>query len=742
MFRNLIKIKSLLIILVVWQYTGYTPMSIANPGEKYTQWVNPHVGTDATGHTFPGAAYPFGMIQLSPDTHNEGWNWCSGYHYSDASIMGFSHLHLSGTGAADLGDVLIMPATGPLKIRPGTRQNPDKGYRSRFRHETEQAHPGYYRVYLDDYDIKAEFTVSQRVGFHRYSFPETDNAHILIDLQHGIGWDKVIEAEIEIVDAQTIIGKRISQGWAKQQFVYFIARFSRPFETFGVITDESIRETVSQGKGQNIKAFLGFSKPSSAPIKIKVALSAVDKEGARQNLQQEIPHWDFDKIRNQTRQAWDKKLGAVEIKSDQPAIKTTFYTAMYHAMLAPYLFQDADGRYRGIDHKIHQSNAFINYTVFSLWDTFRALHPLLNLFQPVRTNHLIQSLLHRYQEGGRLPIWELMGNYTGTMIGYHAVPVIVDAYLSGINGFDVQKAYEAIKHSAMLDHLGLDDYKSKGFIAYENERESVSKTLEYAYDDWCIAQLAKALGKTEDYHYFIKRSQNYHRLFDPETGFMRPISKSGQWKKPFDPTEVNDEYTEANAWQYTFFVPHDMHGLIKLMGGSRAFSQKLQELFTHPGGLSGRHQPDITGLIGMYAQGNEPSHNYAYLFNYAGDPHQTQYWVRKLCRALYSDRPDGLCGNEDCGQLSAWYIFSVLGFYPVCPASGEYAIGSPLIDEAIMHLPSGNTFKILAENNADGHPYIQKMYLNGNVKEDFFLQYNDIIKGGELRLMMGENPAP
>ncbi|MCK5838586.1 MAG: GH92 family glycosyl hydrolase, partial [Bacteroidales bacterium] len=618
--------------------------------EDFTVYVDPFIGTGGHGHTYPGAAWPFGMVQLSPDTRLTGWDGCSGYHYSDHVIYGFSHTHLSGTGVPDYGDILLMPTTGGIHLNNGSKTEIDKGYGSRFRHETEMASPGYYAVTLDDYQIDVELTVTPRTGFHKYIFPATDEANIILDLEHR---DKVIESEIRIINDHKIEGFRRSDAWANDQHVYFVARFSQPFDTAAIALNGKILIDTMYAKGNALKAFFRFNTKTNNEILVKVGISAVSIEGARKNLDHELQGWNFSVAKKVAHEAWHKVLKKIKVKGGTTEQKKTFYTALYHAYLAPNLFMDVDGQYRGTDLYIHTATNFTNYTLFSLWDTFRAEHPLFTILEEKRTADFIKTMLAQYTNGGQLPVWELAGNYTGCMIGYHSVSVIVDAYMKGIRDFDANLAMEAMKHSADQDHLGLEYYKNNGYIPSNKEGESVSKTLEYAYDDWCIAQMANEMGEQNDYEKYIRRAQNYKNIFDPSTGFMR-AKVDGFWFNPFDPLEVNFNYTEANSWQYSFFVPQDLEGLIYLMGGKNAFEKKLDDLFIADSKTTGREQSDITGLIGQYAHGNEPSHHMAYLYNYVNKPWKTQEKIREIMDNLYSAEPDGLCGNEDCGQMSAW----------------------------------------------------------------------------------------
>ncbi len=707
-----------------------------------TRYVDPFIGTGGHGHTFPGASLPFGMVQLSPDTRLTGWDGCSGYHYSDNIIYGFSHTHLGGTGIPDYGDILLMPTIGEISYEPihksSTAGKLDNGYASRFSHQNESARPGYYSVRLDDDNILVELTATKRVGLHRYSFPATQRANIIVDLTHR---DKVLDSYLRIVDSTHIEGFRRSEGWAKDQTVYFVAEFYRPFIQSEIMLDQNVASS-SEAKGINIKAAFQFSTVAGTSVLAKVALSAVSIEGARKNLAAELDHWDFDRVRAEADRSWNEELGKIEARGGTESQLKTFYTALYHTMLAPNLFMDVDGKYRGRDFQTHSAVGFNNYTVFSLWDTFRAAHPLYNIIDQKRSLDFIKTFLAQYADGGRLPVWELAANETDTMIGYHAVSVLADAAAKDIKGFDQalrERAFLAMKHSAELGHYGLDAYAQQGFIGAEQERESVSKTLEYAYDDWCIAQMAKALGQRTEYELYLRRAQSYKNVFDAETGFMRPRSNGG-WLAPFDPREVNFNFTEANSWQYTFFVPQDVSGLIELMGGRQEFVRKLDELFTVNSKTTGREQADITGLIGQYAHGNEPSHHMAYLYDYGSQPWQTQARVRQIVDNFYKPSPDGLIGNEDCGQMSAWYVLSAAGFYPVTPGSDIYAIGSPFFPELRFNLENRKSFVIRAPNVSQRNVYIQAATLNGKPYDKSYLSHGEIMAGGVLIFQMGPRP--
>ncbi len=688
-----------------------------------TRYVNPFVGTGGHGHTFPGAIVPYGMVQLSPDTRLTGWDGCSGYHYSDSIIYGFSHTHLSGTGISDYGDILLMPTVGEAFLNALRDGQPEKGYASRFTHQNETATPGYYSVKLDDDNIFVELTTTARVGMHRYTFPKTDAANIIIDLAHR---DKVIDSGFRVTSATRAVGWRRSQAWARDQIVYFALEFSQPFMSYELPVE-------------NLKGYFRFDTRSGNPVMVKVGISAVDIDGALKNLTTEINHWDFEKVRSDAKAVWNQELNKIEVTGGTQAQLTNFYTSLYHVMTAPNLFMDVDGRYLGRDFKTHTATDFSNYTVFSLWDTFRAAHPLYTIIDQKRTRDFIKTFLVQYDQGGRLPVWELAANETDTMIGYHAVSVIADAAIKGLDGFDLQKAFAAMKHSAELKHHGLDAYIDKGFIAMEDDRESVSKVLEYAYDDWCIAQVARLLNKKDDYERYSARAQAYKNVFDRATGFMRP-RRNGNWIEPFDPREVTFAFTEANSWQYTFFAPQDISGLIALMGGRAKFANQLDQLFAADSRTTGRHQVDITGLIGQYAHGNEPSHHMAYLYNYVGQPWKTQSRVRQIMDQFYKPDPDGLIGNEDCGQMSAWYVLSAAGFYPVTPGSTVYAIGSPLFPEMRFNLENGKSFVVRAGDVSSRNVYIQSATLNGKPYNKSFILHDDLMAGGELVFRLGPQP--
>ena len=704
-----------------------------------TKLVNPFVGTAKNGHTYPGATVPFGMVQVSPDTRVEGWDACSGYHYSDSTILGFSHLHLSGTGVADYGDILFMPTVGALRLQSGNPNRGLGGYRSRFRHSEESAAPGFYSVKLDDYNIGVELTATTRVGVQKYTFPKSDSANVVIDLEHGLGPDKVMESKMQVVGDQEIVGFRRSTGWAKDQVIYFAAQFSKPFKSFGIAVDDAVRLQRRTATGRNIKGFVRFKTAANEIILVKVGLSSVSIAGARRNIQVEMPGWEFERAKAEASRSWNSELNRIWVDGGSESQRRTFYTALYHAMLTPNTLNDVDGQYRGMDGAVRRANGFTMYTVFSLWDTFRAEHPLFTIIDRKRASDFVQSLLVKYEESGILPVWELASNETWCMIGYHAVPVILDAYVKGIRSFDAERALFAMKHSAQLDHFGLKAYREFGYIPSEVESESVSKTLEYSYDDWCISKFASLIGKKQVAAEFSERGAYYRNLFDPSTGFMR-AKENARWIEPFDPRSVSVNYTEANAWQYSFFAPQDISGLIQLNGGRESLVKKLDGLFSEKEELTGRNQADISGMIGQYAQGNEPSHHVAYLYDYAGAPWRTQEIVRRVLDSLYTPEPDGLCGNDDCGQMSAWYVFGAMGLYPVTPGTSFYSIGSPLFDRVTLRLENGKQFVINAESNSVANKYIQSARLNNASFSRTFIDHEDIMRGGSLRFGMGSMP--
>lgn len=698
-------------------------ISFSNSYAKPVDYVDPFIGTGGHGHTYPGAALPHGMVQLSPDSGIEGWDHTSGYHYDDSTLYGFSHKHLSGTGVGDLNEILFVPLDHqPLESEVINKKIP---YPSRFSHKDEGAQPGYYWVRLLDSDILAELTATKRVGVHRYTY-QGDKGYVFIDLPFAINWNKTLDTQIQQVDDYTISGYRYSTGWAKDKRNYFMAKFNRP------VTLHILNQTQSDKHKPLIRAYIDFDSHDDKTLTIKVALSNVSIKGAEKNLAKEVGHLDFDAVKEKAFSQWNKKLSVIDVEGGSKKDKTIFYTALYHSFLTPSLISDVDGHYRAANHTIALSKQPV-YSTYSIWDTFRALHPLMTFTEPKRVEDFVGTLLTFYDETGTLPVWTLENNETNTMIGYHSVSVISEAYLKGLlPNTDMQHAYQAMTHSAELDSGGLGDYKAKGYIPYTHEVESVSKTLEYAYDDWVIAQVAKSLKKEADYSYYLKRSNNYQNLFDKTSGFMRPKDENGNWLSPFDPyyyKEKDRDYTEANAWQYSWFAPHDVKGLIQLMGGDELFTHHLNELFTDDTPGTGTIPPDVTGLIGQYAHGNEPSHNYAYLFAYTSQPTKTDYWVHEIMQSQYNERADGLSGNEDCGQMSAWYVLSALGFYPVNPVALDYVITTPVFDSVTLHLPDGNLNII----KADGH-HRQKADFNGQALPSRIITDAMLRHGGKLTI--------
>lgn len=738
---------------------------------NYTQYVKPLTGTQRMGHTFPGATVPFGSVQLSPDTdtlmyekngkyQKEVYQYCAGYQYEDKTIVGFSHTHFSGTGHSDLGDFLIMPTTGPLQLNPGTAENPEHGYRSRYSHANETAEPAFYKVHLDDHNITAELTATTRVGFHQYTFPSSDSAHIILDLMHGIyNYEgKNVWTFVRVENDTLVTGYRQTNGWGRTRTVYFAMVFSKPFSSYGHARyDSSIyrgfwrkfdaSKNFPEMAGEKIRAYFNFSTGKNEKIQIKFALSPVSTQGALENLVSEIPDWDFDRVKNKGRQQWNDELGKVKVTMPTQKDLETFYTSLYHTFLGPTVYMDTDGRYRGIDQNIHQADGFVNYTTFSLWDTYRALHPLFNIVQPARNGDMIRSMLAHYNQSVHkmLPVWSHYANENWCMIGYHSVSVIADAMIKGNDRFDWDEALAACAATAQQKYYdGLEYYMTMGYVPDDKNSSSVSKTLEYAYDDWAIAQMAKKLGNKAVHDEFMKRSEYFRNVFDPSIGFMRPKLSDGTFRKNFHTLETDGQgFIEGNSWNYSLYVPHNVPALIELIGGKKRFSQYLDSLFTmHLPDEFFAHNEDITreGIIGNYVHGNEPSHHVPYLYNWIGEPWKTQEKVRMILATKYSNTPDGLSGNDDCGQMSAWYIFSALGFYPVAPGSDRYSIGSPLVQSAAITLENGHTLSIEAKNQSVKNVYIQKIYLNGKEwKEPFFI-HSDLMNGASIVFEMGAKP--
>jgi len=718
--------------------------------EDRTKYVKIAIGTGGHGHTYPGATVPFGMVQLSPDTYNDGWDWCSGYHYSDSSIMGFSHTHLSGTGASDMLDFLVMPGTGPTKLFPGARQNPGEGYRSRFSHEDEMAVPGYYSVILRDYNIRAELSATQHAGIHRYTFPKSASSHFILDLVHSYSNTPIVWAYLKIVGNDTIVGGRSLKGWAPGREIYFAMHFSKPFKLAEIVSDDKrLDSSAREAKGTSLKCLVHFDTSDKEAILVKTGISGVSDEGAQKNVGAEIPDWDFETVRRTAHVAWNQNLSRIKVEIDDRRHKTIFYTALYHMLVAPTLFDDVHGQYRGMDGKVHQlPKGAHNYSTFSLWDTFRAAHPVYTLCQPDRVPDFVNCLIRMAQESpGGVPIWPLQGRETFCMTGYHSSSVYAEAYVKSFQGIDFSQVYPPLRKRAMDDdYRGLRYYRTLGYIPCDKEEESVSKTMEYVYDDWAVAHIARAVGRTDDYDLLVERSKNYKNVFDPSTTFIRPRLENGQWSAPFEPTEMGHskrwrDYTESDPWETTFSIQHDPAGYIQLFGSREAFVEKLDTLFTTSSQLPADAPPDIAGMVGQYAHGNEPCHHMAYLYSYAGVPHKTQERVRSLLEMEYDDQPDGLAGNEDCGQMSAWYIISALGFYAVDPVSGNYVFGSPLVDRAEVELGNSKKLRIEVKRTSPGDAYIQTVRFSGKPYDKLWFRHADIANGAVIEFTMGPQPS-
>lgn len=713
-----------------------TPAPQEKVEEDLIGYTNPMIGTDFTGNTYPGAQVPFGMVQLSPDNGLPGWDRISGYYYPDSTIAGFSHTHLSGTGAGDLYDISFMPVTNPYK----TGEEP-LGIYSSFSHNDESASAGYYRVLLKDYNINVELTATERCGIQRYTFPEAESS-IFLNLKKAMNWDFTADSHIEIVDSCTIRGYRHSWGWSPKQYIYFQTRFSRPFDAFQL--DTTAITTKDKGRiGTAAIARFDFKTKQNEEILVTTALSGTSMEAAARNLEAEAPKDDFDFYMKQAQENWTKELVKIEVTSDDADKKTIFYTAMYHAMLAPTIYSDVDGSYFGPDGQVHQAEGWTNYSTFSLWDTYRASHPLFTYLQPERVSDMIQCFLHFYEQNGALPLWNLYGWETDMMIGYHAVPVIVDAYLKGIGDFDPVKALEACVTTANRDdYRSIGFYKEKGYVACDHENWSMSKTMEYAYDDYCIARMAEAMGEKEIADEFYRRSQNYRNVFNPETSFMQPRDSKGNFIPNYDPEAYIEDICESNGWQYYWSVAHDIDGLIELTGGEARFAERLDSMFTYETADKSKLPIFSTGMIGQYAHGNEPGHHVIYLYNRVKQPWKTQQYAAQVMHTLYKNTPDGICGNEDCGQMSSWYVFSAMGFYPVDPISGQYEIGSPIFPEVKMYLANGKTFVVRAENVSDENIYIQSVTVNGQPYNKSYITHEMIMQGDTIHFVMGNKPGP
>ncbi|MEN7549094.1 GH92 family glycosyl hydrolase [Rapidithrix thailandica] len=714
----------------------------------FMQYVDPFIGTDGIVHTFPGATYPYGMIQLSPDGDTKGWNWCSGYHYSDENIKGFSHTHLSGTGWSDLGDILLMPTVGELKLNSGPKNDPDAGYRSRISHDDESATAGYYQVKLLDYDINAELTTTPRVGFHRYTFPESKEAHVIID-PTSIIFGKTQETHAKITDEQTIEGYCHSSGWGGNRFVYFTARFSKPFQKAGVSLKDAVLENEKEAKGADAKAFASFETQAGESIEVKVAISAVSLEGARKNFAAEGSNKNFDQVKQEAAQAWRTELAKVQVKGGSEEQKKIFYTGMYHAMIDPNLSMDVDGQYVAID-KTLKAEGFNNYSTFSVWDTHRAVHPLLTLIDHQRTADFVNSLVSRHAEGGQLPIWELCGFDNRCMVGYPSVSVIADAIMKEVPGIDVEKAYAAMRAIAfhpkptdLGDPGGLEEYLELGYVSADVP-QSVSKTMEFSYYDWCIGKVAEKLGKAEDAKLFFERSKNFMKHYHPERQLYWPKDRNGNWVEGISLTDWEDlkgHYVSGNIWAYSYYYPHATNMAIELMGGKEAFAQNLDKLFAEPMNMEGEQHVDISGFIGHYGHGDEPGHQITYLYNYVGQPWKTQERVSEVMKTMYAAKPDGMPNNDDCGQMSVWYNFSAIGFYPVCPGDSNYILGAPKFDETVFQVATGKTFTVKAEGLSAENVYVQSVKLNGKEYPNTYITHQDIMNGGELVFVMGQAPS-
>ncbi len=726
-------------ILLVASAAVFAALSCSSPPEgDVTAFVDPFIGTAAHGHVFPGATTPFGMVQLSPDNGTSGWDWCSGYHWSDSLIAGFSHTHLSGTGIGDLCDILFLPSMNDFSLTlPDSTASLAKLNRSWFSHEAEQARPGYYAVALAN-GINAELTATPRTGIQRYTAAGDGVLHLLVDLGFAINWDRPADCSLSW-DGTSLSGGRISTGWAERQYQYFYSLFSESPSSVTMLNagTKTDRNTLT---GKNIACIMTFDIKEGEELTVKTGISAVDEAGAAKNLAAEMPGWDFNAAAASASQAWQKRLSVIRAASSDTSLLRVFYTALYHAMIAPNLYSDADNRYRGTDGEVHTAADFTNYTVFSLWDTYRAAHPLFTLTVPEIVPDFIRTMLDIREQQGKLPVWSLVGNETNCMIGYHAVPVLADAIHKNISGFDYEAALEAAVHSAGLDFRGLDHYRKYGYIPSELENESVAKTLEYAIDDWCISQMASDMNRPELAAEYLARSKNYRNLFDTSIFFVRGRMADGSWRPDYDPLwshHTRSDFTEGNGWQYTWLVPHDVEGLITLFGSRELFLRRLDSLFNVAEEVKGENaSPDISGLIGQYAHGNEPSHHIAYLFSMAGEPAKTETMVRRIMSEMYTSEKDGICGNEDCGQMSAWYIFSAMGFYPVNPADGKFILGSPALDEISLSLPGGRAFTVIAENNSPLNVNVSGVFLNGDKLDRNYITYKEIMSGGELRFKM------
>lgn len=710
--------------------------------EDLTQFVDPRIGTGGHGHVFYGANVPYGFIQLGPTSIPQSWDWVSGYHVSDSTVIGFPHTHLSGTGIGDLHDINVMPVVGEVTYSRGDASSYETGLWSYSDRSKEVVTPGYYRTYLSRYNVDVELTATKRVGFHKYTFLGNESPAIVFDMVNGGCWDKTTEAVIRVVNDSTVSGYRYSKGWADDQRVFFRAEFSRKFDNVEFIVNDSVKEG-NMAKGAQLFARVNFAAGNQEPVYMKVALSPTSEEGAQLNMQTELSGWDFEKTIADAKAAWNKELNKVKVYTTDEASKKIFYTSLYHTLFAPSEFCDVNGDYYGADKQMHKGEGFVNYTTFSLWDTYRAAQPLMTILHPEKMSDIINTMLHIHQQQGKLPVWHLMGCETNCMVGNPGVPVVADAILKDIKGFDTELAFKALKESSMLPERGMEHRIEYGFIPADKMTEAIAYDMEYAIADWAVAQAAQKLGKQEDYEYFLKRSKSYKNYFDASTGFMRGKMLDGSWRTPFSPyasSHRDDDYCEGNAWQYTWLVPHDVEGLVECFGSKEAFVNKLDSLFLANGDMGEASSPDISGLIGQYAHGNEPSHHTVYLYTLVGQPWKTADRIKEILHTMYTDQPDGLSGNEDVGQMSAWYILSSFGFYQVEPAGGKFVFGYPNFDKVEIAVPAGK-FVIERENKGQQNNYIQGIVLNGTEYKKPWIEYADIMKGGELKFLMGDEPV-
>jgi predicted alpha-1,2-mannosidase len=710
--------------------------------EDLTQFVDPRIGTGGHGHVFYGANVPYGFIQLGPTSIPQSWDWVSGYHVSDSTVIGFPHTHLSGTGIGDLHDINVMPVVGEVTYSRGDASSYETGLWSYSDRSKEVVTPGYYRTHLSRYNVDVELTATKRVGFHKYTFLGNESPAIVFDMVNGGCWDKTTEAVIRVVNDSTVSGYRYSKGWADDQCVFFRAEFSRKFDNVEFIVNDSVKEG-DMAKGAQLFARVNFAAGNQEPVYMKVALSPTSEEGAQLNMQTELSGWDFEKTIADAKAAWNKELNKVKVYTTDEASKKIFYTSLYHTLFAPSEFCDVNGDYYGADKQMHKDEGFVNYTTFSLWDTYRAAQPLMTILHPEKMSDIINTMLHIHQQQGKLPVWHLMGCETNCMVGNPGVPVVADAILKDIKGFDTELAFKALKESSMLPERGMEHRIEYGFIPADKMTEAIAYDMEYAIADWAVAQAAQKLGKQEDYEYFLKRSKSYKNYFDASTGFMRGKMLDGSWRTPFSPyasSHRDDDYCEGNAWQYTWLVPHDVEGLVECFGSKEAFVNKLDSLFLANGDMGEASSPDISGLIGQYAHGNEPSHHTVYLYTLVGQPWKTADRIKEILHTMYTDQPDGLSGNEDVGQMSAWYILSSFGFYQVEPAGGKFVFGYPNFDKVEIAVPAGK-FVIERENKGQQNNYIQGIVLNGTEYKKPWIEYADIMKGGELKFLMGDEPV-